>query len=67
MAEPLDSSFIDLGKIGTALHALCPRSTCIGDACEGVSRVTPAGLLHECVRCGIADALLLPMSREKAH
>lgn len=64
--DPINyESFIDLGRLGPALHALCPRSRRIGDACDGVSRVAPEGLLHDCVTCGIESMLLLP--RERAN
>ena len=65
--EQSHMEFLDLAKLGTALHALCPRSTRIGDACEGVGSVTPEGLMHTCGVCDIKDKLLLPYQREEAH
>jgi len=62
--QPCGERFIDLGKLGAALHALCPRSRCVGDTCEGVSRVCAEGLLHDCASCGVKNLLLLRYETE---
>jgi len=56
--------YIDLAKLGTVLHALCPRSRHVGDACDGTSRVADDGLSRDCKTCKIAGTLLLPYAQE---
>jgi hypothetical protein len=63
-AQPHEERFIDVAKLGTALHALCPKSSGVGDACDGVSRMCAEGFVHDCTFCDIKSALLLRYETE---